>query len=81
MDTQRVTKSDGPHHTVASLAIRFAVTETTIRRWVYSGKLFPIKVGSVLRFPASEVRRFESENQIHYAYNGDESDLSGKGVA
>ena len=49
-------------YTVASLAAEWNCSEGTIRKAIASGKLYCFKLGSLIRIPVEEVKRFECQN-------------------
>jgi excisionase family DNA binding protein len=49
-------------YTVASLAQEWECSEGVIRKLVASGALGSFRIGSLIRIPAEEVKRFECQN-------------------
>ena len=49
-------------YTVASLAAEWECSEGAIRKLIGGGKLGHFRIGSLIRIPAEEVRRFECQN-------------------
>ncbi len=48
--------------TIKQVAQEFCVSEMTVRRWIDSGKLNPIKIGRTVRIPAEQVEELKKEN-------------------
>lgn len=52
----------GRAYTVASLAAAWDCSEGVIRKAIADGKLGCFRIGTLIRIPAEEVRRFECQN-------------------
>jgi excisionase family DNA binding protein len=55
------------------VARRFSVTPLSVYRWSRSGRLRPIRIGRLLRFPLEEVERFlksEADTRINRDITG-----------
>ena len=63
-------------YTVATLAQRWACSEGTIRNMIRRGELAHIRLGTLIRIPASEVERIECPNT---ASNDTEADTLSSG--
>lgn len=50
---------------VADLARRFRVSESTIRRWAGEGKIEAYRFGRKLRFPLKAVENYIQESKVH----------------
>ena len=46
--------------TVKETAAIFGVTDLTIRRWIYSGKMKAVKIGVTVRIEDEEIERVRS---------------------
>jgi excisionase family DNA binding protein len=53
--------TDDPLLTVAELSARLGAHESTVRRWIHSGKLKAHKIGGKLRVRTSTALRFAGE--------------------
>ncbi len=50
---------------IEALALRWALAEKTIRKWIHEGKLpFATKLGGVWRFPLDRVETYEKQRQV-----------------
>ena len=59
---RHTTNTDGESLTVAELAIRWKVSERTIRRLIADGGIGVLRLTRSVRIPLVEVERVESEN-------------------
>ena len=52
---------DQPFYTISDIAILFAVSEQTVRKWIKEGKLQSFKVGRGVRVTAEALRNYLAE--------------------
>ena len=58
-------KNEQGFSSVADLAQRFRVSESTIRRWAGEGRIAAYRFGRKLRFSPEAVERYMQESKIH----------------
>ncbi len=56
-----------PLLTREELASRWQVSHMTLHRWRNEGKILALKMGRGVRFPLSEVERFEREARVSHS--------------
>lgn len=65
-------------YTVASLADAWGCSEGSIRKLIDRGQLTCFRIGTLIRIPADEVRRYECEQTT--ASSGSEADMPSSGT-